>query len=103
MVAVLVPSNVPGDKTPDILMDDEPWEMKAPQGASARTIDNQLRLAGHQCPRLVLDLARTTLDDDDVTATIQARLPARPAVHKVLILRHDGTELLIERAIEHES
>jgi hypothetical protein len=96
-VTVLVPSNIPGDKTPDILMGDETWEMKSPLGAGERTIDNQLREAARQSPRLVLDLARTALDDDAVIAEIRARLGVRTSIERVLVLRKDATEVLLIR------
>ena len=39
-VEFLVPSNLPGVRTPDLLIDGLEWEMKSPRGAGKHTISH---------------------------------------------------------------
>jgi hypothetical protein len=98
VVEFLVPSRRKGVSTPDILLDGEPWEMKSPLGASKNTIANQMRRAGRQASRLVLDTSRTPLDDDDIVAEVRRRL-AHPGARlvAVLVVRKDGTTTAVEQ------
>lgn len=74
-------------KNPDILLDGEIWEMKSPHGNGTRTIDNNLREAGHQGRFLVLDLIRLGINwpDDKVIAFVRYRMKIRH-LEKVLVL-----------------
>jgi hypothetical protein len=96
-VTPLVASNEENTKTPDSLLDGELWEMKSPKGAGPHTIDKQLRRASHQSARLVLDLARTSLDDDEAIAEAHRKLVYRVKIERVLVLRKDGQKVLITR------
>lgn len=66
-VHFLIPA---GGKTADARILGQLWEIKAPIGASERTIRNKLRDATDQADRAIVDLFRTTLTAADAEAQI---------------------------------
>ena len=96
-VTFLVPSRARGVKTPGIVLDGRWWETKSPRGSGAHTISAQLRRAGHQADRLVLDTARTPLSDAAIETEVRRRLPVTSLV-EVLILGKDGTAVHVFRS-----
>jgi len=90
-------SSVPGVKNPDVLLDDEIWEMKSPTGSSARTIDRQFERAGKQAPRLILDTNRTELPDDEIIETVEHRLLNHTTITKVIMVTKDGSIRIFTR------
>lgn len=88
----------PGAKNPDIDLagpdgDEGAWEMKSPKGSTENTIDNQFKRAKEQSSRMVLDLARCGLPDDDAIAQATRRFNSQSAIKEMIIIRHDGSLL----------
>lgn len=88
----------PGAKNPDIDLagpdgDEGAWEMKSPKGSTENTIDNQFKRAKKQSSRMVLDLARCGLPDDDAIAQATRRFNSQSAIKEMIIIRHDGSLL----------
>lgn len=71
-ITFLVPNRQKGQKTPDVEMNGLLWEIKSPKGKSSRTIENNIRLALHQSPNIILDLRR-----------IDGRIPTRKLIAEV--------------------
>jgi hypothetical protein len=67
-------SHEPGVKNPDVTIDDQIWELKSPQGAGKNTVARQFTRAAAQSDRLVIDTARSTLDDGAVLQEMRRRL-----------------------------
>jgi len=97
MVEFLVPSNEPGMKTPDILLDGRLAEMKSPLGRGKTTIANQFRRARHQADLLVLDAVRTPLEDADVVAQVLRRMAGMGEFAEVLIMTKTGDIVQVTR------
>ena len=91
------PSNVEGVKNPDILLNGEIWEMKSPEGSGKHNISDQMKRAGKQSRRMVLDLARSPLDELAVISEVRHRLKGNKRLDQVLIIRRDGTALELSR------
>lgn len=51
-------SDVKHERTPDVLIDGELWEMKSPKSSSTRAIERNLRRALGQSSRVVFDSSR---------------------------------------------
>lgn len=88
----------PGAKNPDIDLagpggGEGAWEMKSPKGSTENTIDNQFKRAKKQSSRMVLDLARCGLPDDDAIAQATRRFNSQSAIKEMIIIRHDGSLL----------
>ncbi len=96
-VEFLVPSNLPGAKTPDVLVDGIRWEMKSPLGSSKTTISNQLARAAKQSDRLILDTSRTPIPDAEIIDEVRRRIAGSTKFVEVLILTKNGEIVRLER------
>lgn len=96
-VEFLVPSNRPGTKTPDVRIDGTAWEMKAPIGTGRHTISHQISRAAKQCPNVVIDTARTSLQDDWIVAEIRRRFDRSPRLTAVWIISKTGALVRMAR------
>lgn len=75
-VAFIAKSNAEHERTPDVLIDGERWELKAPKASNARAIDRNLRRALRQSPRIVID-SRRMKDLPDAVVERELRKHAR--------------------------
>ena len=89
--------NTPGAKNPDAEMDQRIWEFKAPQGSTIRTIENQMKRAGKQAANLVLDLRRSSLDDDEALGVVKRRLAAHSYLTRVIVIDHSGNVITLNK------
>ena len=84
-----VDSRDSGAKNPDVEMDQQIWELKAPLGGGENTVDSQMKRAGKQADRLVLDLRRSVLDDAEAIARVRKGMWRRHLAH-VIVIDHAG-------------
>lgn len=66
-----------GAKNPDATLNEDPalWDFKSPKGNGSSTLSNQLRRAKEQgVDRVVIDMARTQLDEQESLAELRRRL-----------------------------
>jgi hypothetical protein len=84
-------SRVIGVKTADITMEELLWEMKSPTGDSPHTLSANMRRAGKQADRLVLDLGRTALDSVASAAEVARRLAGSDRLVEAIVLFRDGS------------
>lgn len=79
-------------KNLDVTIDGEPWEIKSPQGAGKSTISNQLHRAKEQgATRIVIDTARTPLDDTAVLNEMRRRFAHVEWWTSMIHIARDGT------------
>lgn len=78
-----------GAKNPDAEMNQQVWEFKAPTGQGKNTVDSQMRRAGKQAERLVLDLRRSKLDDRESIGEIRQSMQGRHLT-QVIVIDHAG-------------
>lgn len=68
----LVPTaQIKGLKMPDMMIDNVPWEIKAPEGGSKNTIKHNIQNAAHQAQNVIFDLCRCKLDEQKALNEIQ--------------------------------
>lgn len=80
-----------GVKNPDVEIDGEIWELKAPKGSSEKnTISDQFKRAGKQASRLVIDLRRCGLPDDIAVAQIERRFNGQSKIIDLIVIDHTG-------------
>ena len=84
-----VDSREEGAKNPDAEMNQQVWEFKAPTGEGKNTIDSQMKRAGKQAERLVLDLRRSKLDDKEAIGDIRQGMQGRHLT-QVIVIDHAG-------------
>jgi len=73
-------------KTPDFRVKDVSWELKSPMGASARTIENNMRAARKQSVNIIIDLGRIKMHQQQSIARIHYFLSKSNKFNKVLII-----------------
>lgn len=92
--------NTHGRKNPDATIGDSrrPWDFKSPQGSGASTISNQLNRAKTQgVRRVVIDMARTPLDDAATLAELRRRLSGSDWFTDVIFIDRSGAVTWLTR------
>lgn len=84
-----VDSHDVGAKNPDAEMNQQIWEFKAPTGQGQNTVDSQMKRAGKQAERLVLDLRRSKLDDKESIGDVRQGMQGRHLT-QVIVIDHAG-------------
>ena len=84
-----IDSREKGVKNPDVEMNQQVWEFKAPTGQGKNTVDSQMKRAGKQTERLVLDLRRSELDDKKSIGDVRQGMQGRHLT-QVIVIDHAG-------------
>lgn len=84
-----IDSREKGVKNPDVEMNQQVWELKAPTGEGKNTVDSQMKRAGKQAERLVLDLRRSELDDKKSIGDVRQGMQGRHLT-QVIVIDHAG-------------
>ena len=84
-----IDSREEGVKNPDAEMNQQVWEFKAPTGQGKNTVDSQMKRAGKQTERLVLDLRRSKLDDKESIQDVRQSMQGRHLT-QVIVIDHAG-------------
>lgn len=84
-----IDSREEGVKNPDVEMNQQVWEFKAPTGEGKNTVDSQMKRAGKQAERLVLDLRRSELDDKESIGDVRQGMQGRHLT-QVIVVDHAG-------------
>ncbi len=94
-VTFLVPNRNRGAKTADIEMNGLHWEMKSPRGKSSRTIENNLRLALHQSPNIILDLRRMDgrIPTHKLLKEIERRFNDAKVIRHIIVITRQETHI----------
>lgn len=89
-----IDSREKGVKNPDVEMNQQVWEFKAPTGEGKNTVDSQMKRAGKQAERLVLDLRRCELDDKKSIGDVRQGMQGRHLT-QVIVVDHAGNIVYI--------
>ncbi|MCK2024581.1 hypothetical protein KZC52_16760 [Microbacterium sp. kSW2-24] len=80
-----------GVKNPDVTIRGQVWDFKSPEGAGKNTISNQFARAKDQgVQRIVLDLARSPLDEATALADARRRLAGSDWFREVIVIDRSG-------------
>lgn len=79
-----------GVKNPDIEIDGNTWEIKAPKGSSKNTISQQFKRARKQSKRLVLDLSRCAIRDELAVQQAVRRFYGQTQLVEMIIIDKTG-------------
>lgn len=90
-VTFIKKSDIDHERTPDLLLDGELWEMKSPKASSARAIDRNLRRALRQSSRIVFDCRRMkNLPDAVVERELRKAANDLRSLKRLLFVNHRG-------------
>lgn len=86
-VELIPPSQIPGVHLPDIMLNNLPREIKAPDGGSRNTIRHNLQNALRQSSNIIIDLFRCKLTDDKAIAEIKHQFLFVKAIKRIIIIK----------------
>ena len=92
-VVFIRPSSIPGQHSPDILMDGVDWEIKCPEGDSKRTIENNMRKALLQSHNVIFDLRHIRYPESKSIPKLEKEFKLNSNLRKLYIIKKNG-ELL---------
>lgn len=88
-IELIPPSDIKGVRSPDVMINGNAWEMKAPQGNGKNTIRNNIKNAGHQSSNIVVDLRRCKLDDEIAVKELYMHFKASKRIRRLIIMVND--------------
>ena len=88
-IDIIRPTNAPGTRTPDFLLNGAVWEAKCPHGTGYSTIGRQFHYAGRQAERLVLDLRRIKLPAKEAEQESLIRFNRSRRIKHLLLITKD--------------
>lgn len=83
-------------KTADLKIGNVFWELKSPVGDGKRTMQNNLRKADDQSPRIVIDLRRCKMHEARAASRLRYELTKANAVKRLLVITKKGMVLEIK-------
>lgn len=90
-VTFIKKSDVEHEHTPDVLIDGDRWEMKAPKASNARAVERNLHRALQQSSRVVFDCRRMkNLSDKVVERELRKRMKGLRSLKRLLFVNHRG-------------
>ncbi len=90
-VTFIEPSKGFKQKTPDIIMLGNTWEIKSPTGSSKNTLEYQIRTALRQSPNIIIDGRFTKTSDTLTIYNLQRKRAFHKRLKRLLYVRKDGT------------
>lgn len=73
-------------RTPDVRFMGKEWEIKSPKGSSARTIENNMRVALKQSRNLVVDLQRIQRPEASALREVKTQVAKVRGLSNVLVV-----------------
>ena len=89
-IVFVMPSSIPNQHRPDILMDGVEWEIKCPEGNSKRTIENNIRKALLQSHNIIFDLRHIRLSEKQCISELEQQFKRRTEIRKLHIIKKNG-------------
>lgn len=87
MVEFLKEGNI---RMADIIWRGLEWEIKAPEGGSSRTLENNMRLAFGQSKKIILYLGRIKIPENKCLVAIKNRSKKLGKKYKVVVILKNG-------------
>ena len=89
-VEFLVPSRLVGQKTADVRIKGEVWELKSPKGSGKYNIQHAFKGGAKQSKNLIFDLRRSPLPQQNVMRKLQRELRHSRYVKRVMVITNEG-------------
>lgn len=88
-IELIPPSDIKGHHRPDIILNGAEWEMKAPEGGGKTTIKHNLQNAAHQSSKVIIDLQRCKLPQEQAIKEIKYHFELSRRIKQVKIITKD--------------
>jgi len=92
-VEFLAESKIIGQKSADVVMNGQLWEIKSPIGKGKRTIEKTFEKASRQSPNIILDLRRCHAPSLEMLSKAEKEWQYRKNIKRLIIITKRG-ELL---------
>lgn len=89
-VTLIPKSNQAGIRTPDILINDIPWEIKSPKGEGKSLMKNTLQKAVRQSSNIIIDLRRTKRYQSKCLSELQKEFAISRGARQLKIITKSG-------------
>lgn len=86
-IELIPPSQIKGLSMPDIMLKGMPWEIKSPNGKSKHNIKHIIQKAKHQSNNIIIDLHRSTLDEDYAISEIKRHFLLSRRLNRLIIIK----------------
>ncbi len=86
-VELIPPSNIPGLRMPDIMLQGVPWEMKSPQGSGKKLFKNTIQNASHQSQCIIVDLRRCGVDEEKALKELEHYFRLSKRLKKMKVIK----------------
>ncbi len=88
-IELIPPLQVKGFHTPDLVLNGVSWEMKAPEGDGKKTIQNNMQIGGKQAKRLIIDLRRCRMSQEQAIKDIKYHFGLSKRIKQIMIITKD--------------
>lgn len=85
-ISLIPPSQIKGMTTPDIMINNRPWEIKVPLSNGKYTIKNALQKASHQSENVIIDLRWCKMDDNKAVKEILHHYYRSKRIRKLIVI-----------------
>ena len=89
-VELIPKSNLEGQHTPDVVIDNVRWEMKSPTGETKNTIKNNIQNALRQSTYVILDLRRIKRPMEKCMNEIEREFKENKKIKRILVITKTG-------------
>ena len=96
-IELIPPSNSPGVKRADFMMQGMPWEMKAPQGKSKLSLEHIIQRATRQSENIIIDLTHSKLDEEIAMKEITRRFKRTGSCRRLKIITKEHKLLELKK------
>ena len=94
----LIPkSNIPGTHSPDIIMNNLRWEMKAPRGEGKYLINNTIQKAAKQSRNIIIDLRRTKRHQSKCLREIEKEFHRSRSIDHLMVITKSSKKVVFEK------
>lgn len=95
-VKFLKPNRAKSARTPDILIDGVPWEIKSPKSNGSRTMEHAVRSASKQAGNIIIDLRQSQLNTNRAISQIKFHSLKRTNIKRLIVVTKGETLLDIK-------
>lgn len=88
---------MPNQRSADMLIDGEMWEMKAPKGDSRWTIERNMRRATRQSGNIIIDLRRCGRSDSKTIPEIKKNYTTLKGLKDVIMINRKGEIVVMNK------
>ena len=96
-ISLIKKSCIPNQRSADMLIDGEMWEMKAPKGDSRWTIERNMHRAARQSGNIIIDLRRCERPDSKTIPEIKKIFRGLKGLRRVIVISRNSQIIALNK------